>query len=160
MKKLFLVLSCFIYINTLKAQSEEHESSFTTKSVYVELLGSGLISSINFDSRFKGPKGLGYRIGIGYVPLSKSTTLTFPVGVNAIFGKKNSFFEAELTGTVITNSNGKFNGNDVSKVFVYPHIGYRYSQPRKSFIGRVYIGPMIYGKKVLPYPGLSLGYTL
>lgn len=160
MKKTFLVLLCLITAAMLKAQSVTPESTVTTKSVYVELLGSGLVTSLNFDSRFHGSQGLGYRIGLGYVPLSKGTTLSIPVGLNAIFGKRYSFFEAEVTGTVVTSSTGKFNGSDVSKVFVYPHAGYLYTKPRKSFIGRIYVGPMFYGSRVLPYAGLSLGYTL
>ncbi|HVZ95535.1 MAG TPA: hypothetical protein VG847_01570 [Chitinophagaceae bacterium] len=160
MKKLLLILTGVISITSLKAQSDNPESGVTTKSVYAELLGSGLAFSANFDSRFNGTRGLGYRMGLGVVPLKGNTALTIPFGLNAIFGKKSSFFEAEFTATVLTSSSGKFNGKNASAVFIYPHVGYRYTRPAKSFIGRVCIGPMIYGGEIIPYGGLSFGYTL
>ncbi|MCC7400636.1 MAG: hypothetical protein IT214_04035 [Chitinophagaceae bacterium] len=160
MKKLCLILLGVASITSLKAQSDNTQGTVTSKSVYIELLGSGLAFSANFDSRFNGRKGLGYRIGMGFVPLSRRTTLTFPLGVNAILGHGPSYFDAEATATILTSSSGKFNGKEVSRVFIYPHIGYRYTKPTKSFIGRVYVGPLIFSSKVLPFAGLSLGYTL
>lgn len=160
MKKLFLILVGIISVTSLKAQSDNSESAVTTKSVYGELLGSGLAISANFDSRFSGTKGLGYRIGLGFVPLKGTSAITIPFGLNAIFGKRSSFFEAEFTATVLTTSSGKFNGKSVSSVFLYPHIGYRYTKPAKSFFGRIYAGPMFYGSELVPYAGISLGYTL
>ncbi len=160
MKKLFLVLFGVISITTIRAQSDNIEGSSTSKSVYVELLGSGLAISANYDSRFNGTKGLGYRVGLGFVPLKGATALTIPLGLNAIFGKRYSFFEAEFTATILTTSNGKFNGKSASSVFIYPHIGYRYTKPTRSFIGRIVVGPMFYGGEVIPYAGLSFGYTL
>jgi len=160
MKKVILVLGCFMVLASANAQSESGETSGTTKSVYAELLGSGLAISANYDSRFSGNKGLGYRVGLGFVPLKGATTLTIPFGVNAIFGKRYSFFEAEFTATILTTTTGKFNGKQASAVFLYPHIGYRYTKPSKSFIGRILAGPMFYGGEVIPFLGISLGYTL
>lgn len=37
-----------------------------TRSLSVELLGAQNIVGINYDSRFKGNSGLGYRVGLGY----------------------------------------------------------------------------------------------
>ena len=160
MKKLCLILLGVVSITSLKAQSDQPERTVTSKTVYIELLGSGLVFSANFDGRFSGNKGLGYRIGMGFVPISGRTTLTFPFGLNALLGHGPSYFEAEATATILTSSTGKFNGKEVSKVFIYPHVGYRYTKPTKSFFGRVCVGPMIFGGKVLPYAGHSLGYTL
>ena len=37
-----------------------------TRSLSVELFGAQNLVGINYDSRFKGNSGLGYRVGIGY----------------------------------------------------------------------------------------------
>ena len=159
MKKLSLLLMGAISLLSLQAQSDQSQS-VTSRSVYVELLGSGLAVSANFDSRFNGSKGFGYRLGLGVVPLKSSTVLTIPLGVNAILGSGPSYFEAEATATILTTTTGKFNGKSVSPIFIYPHVGYRYTKPSKSFIGRICAGPMFYGGGVIPYAGLSFGYTL
>lgn len=37
-----------------------------TRNLSVELLGAQNIVGINYDSRFKGNSGFGYRVGLGY----------------------------------------------------------------------------------------------
>lgn len=160
MKKLFLFFLGAISFSCLKAQSESADIKTTSRSVYVELLGSGLAVSANYDSRFSGSKGFGYRVGIGFIPLKGSTPLTFPLGVNAILGHGPSYLEVEATATILTSTKANFNGKKASAVFFYPHIGYRYTKPTKSIFGRIVVGPMLFGSKVIPYGGLSLGYTL
>ena len=160
MKKLFLILLGALSCTCLKAQSESADIPATSRSIYVELLGSGLAFSANYDSRFSGSKGFGYRVGIGFIPLKGSTPLTFPLGVNAILGNGPSYLEVEATATILTSTKANFNGKKASGIFFYPHIGYRYTKPTKSFIGRIVAGPMFFGSKVIPYAGLSLGYTL
>ncbi len=160
MKKLCLLFFSTITIISLRAQSGTTPGDITSKSVYVELLGSGLAFSANYDSRFSGSKGFGYRVGIGFIPLKGSTPLTFPLGVNAILGHGPSYFEVEATATILTSTKANFNGKKASGVFIYPHIGYRYTKPTKSIIGRIIAGPVFFGSKVIPYGGLSLGYTL
>ncbi|MGH2564405.1 MAG: hypothetical protein ACRDE8_01355 [Ginsengibacter sp.] len=159
MKKLFLILFGVISITSLKAQSDQSQSTVTSKSVYLELFGSGLIGSVNFDSRFNGTTGLGYRVGLGFVPLTRATALTIPLGLNFITGRGASHFEAEVTATILTTHYGNFNGKPASSVIIYPHVGYRYSKPTKSFIGRIVVGPGIYSGEVIPWAGLSFGYT-
>jgi hypothetical protein len=160
MKKLILMLIGVTVITSLKAQSGNSEPTGTSKSVYVEVLGSGIGFSANFDSRFMGSKGFGFRVGVGYVPLTGASTLTIPFGLNYITGAKSSHFEAEATATVLTASGGKLNGKTVSALFIYPHIGYRYTKPSKSFLGRIYAGPILFNGHALPFAGISLGYTL
>lgn len=160
MKKLFLLFFGATVVTSLHAQSSTTSGDITSKSVYVELLGSGLAFSANYDSRFSGSKKFGYRVGIGFIPLKNFTPLTFPLGVNAILGHGPSHLEVEATATILTSTSGKFNGKKPSGVFIYPHIGYRYTKPTKSFFGRIVAGPIFFGGKVIPYGGLSLGYTL
>jgi len=62
------------------------------QAIYVELMGNGLIYSVNYESRFSAKTGgLGGRIGIGYF----GDGLSIPMQLNFLIGKKdsNKFFE-------------------------------------------------------------------
>lgn len=59
MRKIVLSLFALCCFSAVMAQQK-------TRSLSVELLGAQTIAGINYDSRFKGNSGLGYRVGIGY----------------------------------------------------------------------------------------------
>ena len=59
MKKILLSLLAFGCFSAVMAQQK-------TRSLSVELLGAQTIAGINYDSRFEGNSGLGYRVGLGY----------------------------------------------------------------------------------------------
>lgn len=161
MKKLFLVLLGIVSIISLKAQSDNNDGgTAASRSVYLEVLGGGVGFSANFDSRFSGQKGFGYRVGIGMVPVTGSSVITIPIGFNYMLGRGSSHFVAEVTGTYFSDKNVKIHGSSDNFIIFYPHIGYRYTKPTKSFMGGVYVGPLILGGNTVPWLGLSLGYTL
>lgn len=58
--------------------------------VYAELLGSGVVGSVNYDFRFKpGNDGFGMRMGLGYIP----DAIIIPLEINGLLGKKRVAFE-------------------------------------------------------------------
>ncbi len=59
MRKIVLSLFALCCFSAVMAQQK-------TRNLSVELLGAQNIVGINYDSRFDGNSGLGYRIGIGY----------------------------------------------------------------------------------------------
>ena len=59
MKKVLFSLFALCYYSAVMAQQ-------TTRNLSVELLGAQNIVGVNYDSRFDGNSGLGYRVGIGY----------------------------------------------------------------------------------------------
>lgn len=74
-----------------------------TRSLSVELLGAQTIAGINYDSRFNGNSGLGYRVGIGYgygntsgLFDQKINGVGVPLELNYLLGKKNSKLELGL----------------------------------------------------------------
>lgn len=153
----FLSVTCFL---SSFGQSESAIPSKTSKAVYGELGGSGLAFSANFDSRFKGYKGLGFRIGIGGAGGTGGGILTVPVGLNVLAGKAGPhYFEGGATVTLVTDA-FDFGDESSSGWFALPHIGYRYSKPTSSFNGRIYVGPFITsGFVFFPFGGISAGYT-
>lgn len=83
-KAALLILLLFISFHLFSQENSKRQA------VYLEVLGSGVIGSINYDFRFKpGNDGLGMRAGFGYVP----DVLVFPIGLNGLIGKKRVAFE-------------------------------------------------------------------
>ena len=140
------------------SQAQAQNSSPATKSVYGEIGGAGLAFSANFDGRFRGFNGIGYRIGLGFLPLTNRSIITVPLGINVLLGKGPSFFEGEVTGTLVSSS-AKFK-NNVTSWFVYAHVGYRYAKPSGGFLFRLNAGPLLLSGHVYPWAGLSFGYQL
>ena len=158
MKKLLLFLSGFIIFVTLKAQSTEAPVSLTTKAAYLELLASGVVFSVNFDSRFRGENGFGYRVGIG-TAISPNIFI-IPLGINYLTGAGPGHFEAEFTASILTSSRSYNDKVYSTPVLLYPHIGYRHFKPGKSFLWRINAGPTFEpGGRVIPFLGFSLGYS-
>jgi hypothetical protein len=63
------------------------------QSVYGEIGGNGILFSVNYDVRFmKSQKGLGARVGIGYL----ADILTIRVGINYLVGRSPNLFEAGI----------------------------------------------------------------
>lgn len=94
MKKYF-VLFCLLSLgfHSFSQRMEinrDQQINSKRKVVYAELMGAGVIGSVNYDFRFSpGNDGLGMRIGCGYVP----DVLTFPLEMNGLIGKRRIAFE-------------------------------------------------------------------
>ncbi len=93
MRKIVLSLFALCCFSAVMAQQK-------TRSLSVELLGAQTIAGINYDSRFNGNSGLGYRVGIGYgygdtsgLIDQKINGVGVPLELNYLLGKKNSKLE-------------------------------------------------------------------
>lgn len=93
MRKIVLSLFALCCFSAVMAQQK-------TRSLSVELFGAQTIAGINYDSRFKGNSGLGYRVGIGYgygdtsgLIDQKNNGVGVPLELNYLLGKKNSKLE-------------------------------------------------------------------
>ena len=71
-----------------------------TRSLSVELLGAQNVVGVNYDSRFKGNSGWGYRVGIGYGYGDNSSWIDqkisgvgVPLELNYLLGEKKSKLE-------------------------------------------------------------------
>ena len=93
MRKIVLSLFALCCFSAVMAQQK-------TRNLSVELLGAQNIVGINYDSRFKGNSGLGYRVGLGYGYGNNSSLFDqkingvgVPLELNYLLGKKNSKLE-------------------------------------------------------------------
>lgn len=136
-------------------------------SVSLELLGAQNTVGINYDSRFKGNSGLGYRVGIGFGYGDNSSLLDqnikgvgVPIELNYLLGKKNHKLEIgigaslgvyhvkETTWYYYQPVPPETEGHDEPYTstsnrfgyFMFGDIGYRY-QRDNGFMFRVGISP-------------------
>ncbi|MDT3404850.1 hypothetical protein [Mucilaginibacter terrae] len=157
-----LLTLCF-FCNRTHAQIEEGPRA---QNVYAELLGPGLLFSLNYDTRFgKARNGWGGRAGAGYVSADDNSILTLPVQVNYLLGKKGKYFEVGLGATFIsTNGSNKeddfFVFDDVNTTIGTMTFGYRYQPVDGGFNFRASLNPVFNKNNFIPYYfGLSFGYT-
>lgn len=161
-KTLLAALSFIIAFSSIAQKS---------KSVFLELGGNGGLASVNFDSRLNNTeKGLGYRVGFGFIPPTSSffdsrpTIWTFPVGLNYLTGGHRHYFETGLGLTFYlfkgTTSDiwGIYENDKGSGILFFPSAGYRYAPDGKAFQGRIFVSPAITSEGSSFYWGLSIGY--
>ena len=111
-----------------------------TRSLSVELLGAQNMVGVNYDSRFKGNSGWGYRVGIGYG-----------------YGDNSSWIDQKIAERYESKEN-RFG------YFLFGNIGYRY-QRTNGFMFRVGLSPSFnFGdkhglSKSAFYPYIGLGWS-
>lgn len=126
----FILFTCFIVItNLLSAQAPTQKSAvpFKHHSIYVELAGSSLVYSLNYDYSFTLSPSTKLAVGAGFGTLSislnsanytsQSTAISyFTPQANFLFGKNAHHFEM---GISVMN-------------FIFPaaRVGYRYQRPQ------------------------------
>jgi hypothetical protein len=154
--KIIIILSIFLFYAG-PAYPQQHPNS-----IYLELLGSGGIYSINYDRLFT--PNIGGRIGFSYlsfdqdVIIPEMTMYFFPLSFNYFVGNGSSKLELGAGMTIVT---GHFDWFGVkgsgSIVIANLNIGYRYQPVDDGFVFRIGFIPVVTPKGVQPWGGLSLG---
>ncbi|MFZ6024335.1 MAG: hypothetical protein ACOYVG_07740 [Bacteroidota bacterium] len=162
MKLKFLFILSLLSITSpgLFAQQKDTDlSGPPAKTIFGEMGGPGLFSA-NYDQRFKGQKGWGFRVGMGGIGFITSGVFAIPVGFNHLSGKDGHYLELGAGASAITvTDGGNFFENSSSTVFGYLNFGYRYQPEKKGFTARVFVSPLITGAGVFPfYGGISAGF--
>lgn len=162
MKKIVLSVLAMCCCSVVLAQEQEK-----TRSLSVELLGAQNVVGVNYDSRFKGNSGWGYRVGIGYGYGDNSSWIDqkisgvgVPLELNYLLGEKKSKLEVGFGASL-----GMYHIKETSWVysqpvppeteeiaeryeskenrfgyFLFGNIGYRY-QRTNGFMFRVGLSP-------------------
>jgi hypothetical protein len=168
-----IVLLLAVFVSSVRAQDQTAVGTArpdvitAPNALYVEILGSGIIPSINYDrmltNNFAG------RIGLGYLPLGSvinsngnslsASITTIPATISWFpFGATSSKLEIGA-GIVYASIVAKeFDKADEGSALGYTEIlGYRFEPPNGGFVLRVAITPWELGSHFQPYGGLSLG---
>lgn len=162
-KFLQTILVLLVTTNLFSQPVSETKKSGAAKNVYAELLGNGLMLSLNYDFRFaQQQNGWGMRLGAGYFDGGTGNgVLTVPVAVNYLAGNSSSFLELSMGATFATFDDDyrSFYFYYPSKLLLVPGIGYRYQPMGKGFTGRLAFSTLIATNgKAIPFGGLSVGY--
>lgn len=181
MKKTYLLIVCavalFTGINTVRAQEMPAEGryAFNTyhKNIYAEGLGSSVIAGLHYDMRLNKGRmdGIGFRAGIGIVPLADVTFVTFPLEFNHLLGKKR---HSLVTGigiiplygsihkeNVVTNDGEmiSIDKNGMAMGGAYLTLGYRFQPLRNGLMFQIHWNPVLSGATLSPrWFGVAIGY--
>jgi len=165
MKHLLLIIAIGILsLSSLQAQVAERTKS---QGVFVEVLGNGLLYSVNYDTRFSQRfDGIGGRAGIGYLAIDGVSLTTMPFMLNYLFGKDRHFFEVGVGTTLLVASagNGGFGpvgDRERGSAFIGTmSLGYRLEPTDGGFMFRAGLTPIFDSSSFWPlWPQVSFGYA-
>ncbi len=149
---------------------QEARADTCRNAIYAEILGPGLLYSINYDYRITTHFGL--RAGVSrwsvpaiFVLVNGSIGFTgFPITANYLSGEGSSHLELGVgVVPVILTLNGEevFFGSNVrdrkTLVMETMTMGYRYQPPDGGIVFRIAFTPLMVFDKVVPFGGISLG---
>lgn len=133
----------------------------------LEVLGNGLLGSVNYSRQLTNKPQLEIRVGLGAYGSDPKTYLTIPLSVNYLFdiGSKHTFLYAGIGATytkadvrmakIIDYAEGSRDTRSAAVNFV-PSLGYiRYTT--KDFSWRISFTPVINTHGFLPSIGLGFG---
>lgn len=143
-------------VNTSFAQGVDEVSPLPKNSLYLEVGGSGLIYSINYDrvlqDRFSVRAGVAMYGQDGYF---------IPVVGNYLLGKGNSRLELGLGVSIMSIEFGFFDSEEqVSRIIGTASFAYRYQKAGGGIFGKAGFTPLFGEAGLLPWFGASIGYTL
>lgn len=167
-KNYLLIIILLTVTNIINAQKKE-DIDFAQNSVYIELGGTGLIYSINYERNLIKGKTLyaNARIGITAIP---NDYYNVPLELILLKGKKKSFIEVGLGYSPWIEPNSykdNFRRESYTRVSHYfvPKLGYRYQKPKGGFLFKISVTPTIfyisdtyYNNDFNLWGGISLGY--
>lgn len=158
MKSLTLFLIFFVSVACVNGQT-----TFKQNDIYLEVGGSGLFSSINYERQLTKQPGLGIRLGVGFTPIVGTVFITMPAGINYLFKLKDdkSFIDAGINLILFSNHNeGYWDGESITyliKGIAIPNIGYR-RHTTKNLMWRISFTPVITKESGFsPWGGISIG---
>ncbi|HEU0053131.1 MAG TPA: hypothetical protein VFQ39_08130 [Longimicrobium sp.] len=168
-----LVALAFAAAGTTRAAAQAAPAAVTARNaVYVELLGNGVLYSVNYDRRLTD--NVAGRVGVSFLTVEeddgdRGTLAMAPIVASYLFGEGNSHFEAGL-GVLLASASVSDVGDDegedwfdlsgsASGVLGTGVLGYRYQRPDGGFVFRAGLTPIFDTEDFIPWFGVSFGYA-
>lgn len=135
-------------------------------AVYLELGGSAVVPSINYERRFAGRwhGRAGFSVVTGETSEDSDTTFVIPLTLSSV-SRPDSNHHLELGGglTFVTGDSQDLwetvdDDEKVSNVLLTGIGGYRYQKPEGKFQFRAVLTPLIGSGGAAPWFGVSFGY--
>jgi hypothetical protein len=141
----------------------EEISPTARNAFYIELLGNGLLYSINYDRLLTDQ--ISGRVGLMVIGAasdsSAAAVIAAPIMANYLFGRGNSHFETGIGVTLMSgavDNVGEIDDEGFSGAVGTATLGYRYQRPGGGFVFRAGLTPFFGRGGILPWFGLSFGY--
>lgn len=160
MKKYLLTLFVALFVTNTAFSQEINSASRPLKkhSIYVELGGNSLLYSINYDLLIPLSKGIKLSAGSGFSQVSTikindenyGPSFCVAPALNILFGRRAHHFETGISTFVPLH---------VGLLAIGARIGYRYQRPKGGFLFRFALTPQFVYAGMLPWVGVSLGFT-
>jgi hypothetical protein len=157
----------------LPARAQEPSTEIARKAIYVEVLGQGLLYSINYDYRIE--EAISLRVGFTrwstpFIFIRELTATGVPLTVNYLSGERNSHLEAGIGAVLfhfrargswfLSESDTESSGNFVLGTVT---LGYRYQPRDGGFVFRIGATPLFTWNEGeftgLFFGGISFGYA-
>jgi hypothetical protein len=186
MKDIWKMQRIYPLQDTVKKSAEiikVKKGSLKNKFIFLEMLGSGGVYSLNYDFRFNKDitNKWGLRTGVEFLPINtvnysgdilKYSTLLFPFMVNYLVGKKNKFLELALGAVYVFKwRNGKLQAQvyeyfirninrRIPNVYGAFSIGYRHQPLKGKIMWGISLTPLIGNSFIIPNIGIKIGYRV
>jgi len=145
--------NCNFYSGKIKFSEENNVPRI---SIYIDLLGTGGILSINSDFVLirKEKIFINAKVGLGSFLIGA----VVPIGISVNFGSDKNFLETGFT-VMPYSIIGLFGSTPELNVGLAPVVGYKHFAYRKLYF-RVYFSPIYvpFSQTFFPLAGLSVGY--
>ncbi|MEM0991961.1 MAG: hypothetical protein AAF847_11330 [Bacteroidota bacterium] len=157
MKKISLLICLLFTVLGFQLNGQQ------AQNVYVELLGNGVVYSVNYDMRLaKKDNQLGFRSGLAILPEAGYIILQ----PNYLFGAKQHKFELGLGATALITTDGN---TELEQVVASGALMYRFQRPDGHFLFRAGLSPTFVpvdendtfsglARVFWIWPGVSFGY--
>jgi len=169
MKRYFLIGILFLTFFKLNAQ----ENSIKKNAFNVELAGSGLLYSLNYDRLLIIDNRMRFTMNVGtwYIPYVETISdfnymLGVVVGVNTLFGKQTHFLELGINVSYMNMKD--MEDNYFHTAYLPIRLGYRYQKDEGGLFFRASLMPIVaiiqdvdaeFLYPVTPHFALGLGYS-
>lgn len=161
-KVLWLLVLIFCFLNSITKVSGQSKAKLNT--VYFELGGNGLFTSINYERQLLKKTRLNIHFGAGIYG-AETTYLTIPFGIRYLIklNNSNSYIDLGFGATyskadVILYASIKRNLDYVQTDFwnYVPNVSYR-KLTKRNLMYRFSLSPIINHNDFLPFLGFSMG---
>lgn len=158
-----LTLLIFCVLNSMTKVSGQSKSKLNT--VYFELGGNGLFTSINYERQLLKKTRINFHIGTGIYGVQPAY-LTIPFGINYLFklNNTNSYIDLGFGATyskadvalyaIVEHKNPNYKNTNYWNYI--PSVGYR-KLTKKNLMYRFSLTPVINHNDFLPFLGFSIG---
>ena len=157
-KKILSLSLSVLFISTIAAAQENRAKPLTRKgmkSVYLELAGNGLYSTLNYEYFIS--HRLGLRVGGMMLPINGGRILFGTLMGNLVMSDGNLCLETGLGLFIYGGGWEEFSSR--GSIALTGTVGLRYHPKRGGIVLRLGFTPIVASGGVFPWVGVSIGYT-